>query len=144
MQLCLKKKSTLVQLALGKELICDLQQDLDDDQADDDQQERSEDGAEGQCGGDGFHDDLSLSFVDLFFGRRLLRGRRFRSFQFLFIGIDIGHEFVAGDGLLHQQELGDLVQKPPVLGEHPAGIGIAGIQDLLHRLAKVTLSQCLR
>ena len=44
-------------------------------------------------------------------------------FLFRFVGIDISHQLFAGDGLLGQQELGNLIQKAAVVGQDLPGLG---------------------
>ena len=41
------------------------------------------------------------------------------------IGIDIGHQLVAGDGLLGKQILRDLAQQLPVVGQQLLGVLVA-------------------
>ena len=53
-------------------------------------------------------------------------------FQALALGIHIGHELVAGDGLLLQKIESDLVEKFAVLAENLLGFFVAALEQLLN------------
>ena len=56
----------------------------------------------------------------------------FRNDGFCLVGVDVSHQLLAGDGFLHQQVFGDLIQQAAVIRQQLHSVRQRVVQQLLH------------